>query len=189
MSRPQAPAFARFQADSTWQFAYGLPPTSRRMSQMFTPRPSSLPMLVKSIVPRAARDRQTIVCCRAICAARQSLFTLSTDSARGTPRVPDGLVDHDCIASEATHSRDWNFRKAGADYAVAISHRLMVTTVETAIDAALAHVGIANLMSYHAAEYVANEQLRIVLEQFEPSLRPLRARVRVNAVQVAVCVP
>lgn len=65
----------------------------------------------------------------------------------------------------------------------------MVTTVETAIDAALAHVGIANLMSYHAAEYVANEQLRIVLEQFEPSLRPLRARVRVNAVQVAVCVP
>jgi DNA-binding transcriptional LysR family regulator len=59
------------------------------------------------------------------------------------------------------------------DYAVAISHRLMVTTVETAIDAALAHVGIAHLMSYHAAGYVANGRLRIVLEEFEPSLRPL----------------
>ena len=104
---------------------------------------------------------------RVLCASPQYL------EARGTPRVPEDLVDHDCIASEATHSRDWNFRKAGADYAVAISHRLMVTTVETAIDAALAHVGIAHLMSYHAAEHVANGQLRIVLEEFEPSLRPL----------------
>jgi len=104
---------------------------------------------------------------RVLCASPQYL------EARGTPRVPEDLVDHDCIASEATHSRDWNFRKEGADYAVAISHRLMVTTVEATIDAALAHVGIAHLMSYHAAGYVANGQLRIVLEEFEPPLRPL----------------
>jgi DNA-binding transcriptional LysR family regulator len=104
---------------------------------------------------------------RVLCASPRYL------EARGTPKVPEDLVDHDCIASEATHSRDWVFRKAGADYAAAISHRLMVTTVETAIDAALAHVGIAHLMSYHADEYVANGQLRIVLEEFEPALRPL----------------
>jgi len=104
---------------------------------------------------------------RVLCASPQYL------EARGTPRVPEDLVDHDCIASEATHSRDWNFRKVGAHFAVAISHRLMVTTVETAIDAALAHVGIAHLMSYHADGYVANGQLRIVLEEFEPPLRPL----------------
>jgi hypothetical protein len=97
----------------------------------------------------------------------------SSLEARGTPRVPEDLVDHDCFACEATNSRDWNFRKAGADYAVAISHRLMVTMVETAIDAALARVGIARLMSYHAAGYAANGQLRIVLEEFEPSWRPL----------------
>jgi DNA-binding transcriptional LysR family regulator len=104
---------------------------------------------------------------RVLCASPQYL------EARGTPRVPEDLVNHDCIASEATHSRDWNFRKAGADYAVAISHRLMVTTVETAIDAALAHVGIAHLMSYHADGYVANGRLQVVLEEFEPPLRPL----------------
>jgi DNA-binding transcriptional LysR family regulator len=104
---------------------------------------------------------------RVLCASPQYL------EARGTPRVPEDLVKHDCIASEATHSRDWNFRKAGADYAVAISHRLMVTTVETAIDAALAHAGIAHLMSYHADGYVANGKLRVVLEEFEPPLRPL----------------
>jgi len=104
---------------------------------------------------------------RVLCASPQYL------EARGTPGVPEDLANHDCIASEATHSRDWNFRKSGADYSIAISHRLMVTTVETAIDAALAHVGIAHLMSYHAAGYVANGQLRIVLERFEPPLRPL----------------
>jgi DNA-binding transcriptional LysR family regulator len=104
---------------------------------------------------------------RVLCASPQYF------EARGTPMVPEDLVDHDCIASEATHSPEWSFRKAGADYSVAISHRLMVTTVETAIDAALAHVGIAHLMSYHAAGYVASGQLRIVLEKFEPPLRPL----------------
>jgi DNA-binding transcriptional LysR family regulator len=104
---------------------------------------------------------------RVLCASPQYL------EARGTPRLPEELLNHDCIACEATHSRDWHFRKAGADYAVAIPHRLMVTTVETAMEAALAHVGIAHLMSYHAAGYVASGQLRIVLEEFEPSLRPL----------------
>ena len=104
---------------------------------------------------------------RVLCASPQYI------EAHGTPKVPEDLVDHDYIASEATHSREWNFRKAGADYAVAISHRLMVTTVDTAIDAALAHVGIAHLMSYHAAGYVANKQLRVMLEEFEPPLRPL----------------
>lgn len=104
---------------------------------------------------------------RVLCASPEYL------AASGTPLVPEELINHNCIASDATHSRDWNFRKAGADYAVSISHRLKVTTVETAIDAALAHVGIAHLMSYHAAEYVASGQLQIVLEGFEPPLRPL----------------
>ena len=104
---------------------------------------------------------------RVLCASPQYL------EARGTPEIPEDLVNHNCIASEATHSRDWSFRKAGADYSVAISHRLMVSTVETATDAALAHVGIAHLMSYHAAGYVANGQLRTLLEGFEPPLRPL----------------
>jgi DNA-binding transcriptional LysR family regulator len=104
---------------------------------------------------------------RVLCASPEYL------AASGTPVVPEELINHNCIASDATHSRDWSFRKAGVDYAVSISHRLKVTTVEMAIDAALAHVGIAHLMSYHAAEYVASGQLTIVLEGFEPPLRPL----------------
>ncbi len=104
---------------------------------------------------------------RVLCASPQYL------AVRGTPRVPEDLADHECIASEATYSGDWMFRKAGADYAISIPHRLMVTTAETAMDAALAHIGIAHLMSYHSAKHVANGQLHVVLEEFEPPMRPV----------------
>jgi len=104
---------------------------------------------------------------RVLCASPQYL------AARGVPSVPEDLTDHDCIGSQATYSGDWMFRKAGADYSISIPHRLMVTTAETAMDAALAHVGIAHLMSYHSAEHVANGRLRVVLEDFEPPIRPV----------------
>ena len=38
------------------------------------------------------------------------------------------------------------------------------------MDAALAHVGIAHLMSYHAAQFLADGRLRVVLAEFEPPL-------------------
>ncbi len=104
---------------------------------------------------------------RVLCASPQYL------EARGTPKVPEDLVDHDCIAFEAISVGDWQFRKAGVDFVVAILHRLMITTAETATEAALAHVGIARVLSYHAAGYLAKGQLRLVLEEFEPPLLPL----------------
>ncbi len=104
---------------------------------------------------------------RVLCASPQYL------EERGTPKVPEDLVNHDCIAFEAISTGDWQFRKAGADFAVAIPHRLMITTAETATEAALAHVGIARVLSYHAAGYLVKGQLRLVLEEFEPPLLPL----------------
>jgi DNA-binding transcriptional LysR family regulator len=104
---------------------------------------------------------------RVLCASPQYL------ALRGTPGVPEDLADHDCIASKAAYSDEWMFRKAGADYAIQIPHRLMVTTAETAMEAALAHVGIAHLMSYHCVDHVANGKLRMVLEEFEPLMRPV----------------
>lgn len=104
---------------------------------------------------------------RVLCASPQYL------EARGTPKLPEDLADHDCIAFEALSVADWQFRKAGAEITVAIAHRLMITTAETATEAALAGVGIARVLSYHAAGYIANGQLRLVLEEFEPPLLPL----------------
>lgn len=104
---------------------------------------------------------------RVLCASPQYL------EARGTPRVPEDLANHDCIGSRATPSGDWMFSKAGANYSISVPHRLMVTSAATAMDAALAHVGIAHLMSYHCAEHVASGRLRVVLAEFEPPLRPV----------------
>ena len=65
---------------------------------------------------------------RVLCASDRYL------ERRGTPQVPEDLLVHDCIASEATHSRDWRFTKSGTNYDVPITHRLRVTTAETAMD-------------------------------------------------------
>jgi DNA-binding transcriptional LysR family regulator len=104
---------------------------------------------------------------RVLCASPQYL------EARGTPQAPDDLRQHDCIAFEAIGSGEWLFRKDGADFAVTVSHRLMITTAETATEAALGHVGIARVLSYHAAPHVAAGRLRLVLEAFEPPLMPM----------------
>jgi DNA-binding transcriptional LysR family regulator len=104
---------------------------------------------------------------RVLCASPQYL------EARGTPEVPEDLKQHDCIAFEAVSIGDWQFRKGAADYAVEIRHRLMISTAEIATEAALAHVGIARVLSYHALPHVAQGRLRLVLEDFEPPPLPL----------------
>jgi DNA-binding transcriptional LysR family regulator len=104
---------------------------------------------------------------RVLCASPQYL------EAQGTPEVPEDLSNHDCIGSRATNSGAWMFSKAGADYRLSVPHRLIVTSAETAMDAALAHMGIAHLMSYHCVEHLASGRLRVVLGQFEPPLQPL----------------
>jgi DNA-binding transcriptional LysR family regulator len=104
---------------------------------------------------------------RVLCATPQYLET------HGTPLDPEELSNHACIGSRATPSAGWMFSKAGVEYSLSFPHRLMVTSAETAMDAALAHVGIAHLMSYHCVEHVASGRLRIVLEEFEPPLRPV----------------
>jgi len=102
-----------------------------------------------------------------LCASPQYL------EMRGTPEVPQDLTQHDCIAFEAASSTDWQFKKGATDFAVAVPHRLVITTAETATDAALAHVGIARVLSYHALPHVAQGRLCLVLEDFEPPPLPL----------------
>jgi len=51
--------------------------------------------------------------------------------------------------------------------------RLAVTTAEAAVDAAIAGVGVARLISYQIAEAVARGALRIILAQYEPEPMPV----------------
>jgi DNA-binding transcriptional LysR family regulator len=68
----------------------------------------------------------------------------------------------------------WNFA-AGAtrEQAVALRPRLSVNTAEAAIDAAIAGVGLTNVLSYQVARAVGEGKLKLVLRAFEPEPVPV----------------
>jgi len=93
---------------------------------------------------------------------------------RGIPKKPSDLGAHDCIAFEGLASSDgWIFRTGKSPASVAIKPRLVVTTAEAAIDAALAGVGIARVLSYQIAQSVRSGTLALALEEFEPTPWPV----------------
>lgn len=53
--------------------------------------------------------------------------------------------------------------------------RLRVYTAEAAIDAAIAGVGVTNVLSYQVARAVAAGKLRLVLQDYEPDPIPVHA--------------
>ena len=99
-------------------------------------------------------------------------------AANGTPRRPEDLAAHHCITFEGLTAPDvWTFAvgKAAKRVAtsVAVHSRLVVNTAEAAIDAALADVGIARVLSYQAAGAVRDGTLALALRAFEPAPIPV----------------
>ncbi len=93
---------------------------------------------------------------------------------RGTPQSPAELRSHDCITFEglvSTHA--WTFSTGKSPTDVAIRSRLTLNTAEAAIDAAMAGVGIARVLSYQCANAVAAGALTVVLKSFEPAPWPV----------------
>ena len=104
---------------------------------------------------------------RIVCASPEYL------RARGTPSTPEGLAAHDCIAFAGIESAErWVFRAGGRALPVALRPRLVVTTADAAIDAALAGLGVTRVLSYQAAAGVAAGRLVPLLERFEPPAVP-----------------
>jgi DNA-binding transcriptional LysR family regulator len=95
-------------------------------------------------------------------------------SARGTPNRPEDLAGHDCITSDVLDSPNlWRFGTGRAETAVTVRPRLYVTTAEAAIDAAIAGIGVARLLSYQAARALDEGSLILALEDSEPPPRPV----------------
>ena len=75
-----------------------------------------------------------------------------------------------CVAFQTlTAGGVWKFR----DAAVTPRARLVVTTAEAAIDAAIAGVGVTRVLSYQIEEAVRSSALSVVLEPFEPPPLPV----------------
>jgi len=99
---------------------------------------------------------------RVICAAPSYL------AQHGQPNIPQALASHCTIlASTVTPSPDWRFQEGGAPCLVKLQPRLIITSNDAAVNAAVEGFGIVRLMSYQVADQVRDGQLKILLSEFE----------------------
>jgi DNA-binding transcriptional LysR family regulator len=90
-------------------------------------------------------------------------------SVHGIPKIPTELHAHDCVTIGGFMSpTTWTFKSGRSDIAVPIRSRLVVSTAEAALDAAIAGVGVVSALSFQLPGAVETGQLEIVLESFEP---------------------
>ena len=95
-------------------------------------------------------------------------------AVRGMPKTPDELGRHDCVTFEGLISPNvWIFTIGKATKSVPIHSRLVVNTAEAAINAAVAGIGIARVLSYQVAHEIRTNQLVLALKEFEPAPWPV----------------
>jgi DNA-binding transcriptional LysR family regulator len=88
----------------------------------------------------------------------------------GIPITPADLGKHDCVTIGGFMSpTTWTFKSGKSAMEVPVRSRLVVSTAEAALDAAIAGVGIASALAYQLPAAVKKDQLQIVLEKFEPA--------------------
>jgi DNA-binding transcriptional LysR family regulator len=107
---------------------------------------------------------------RVVCAAPSYL------RARGTPRHPRELSEHETIAfSDDAALQAWNFAIDARHERIAVRPRLVVNTADLAIAAAKAGHGLTRLLSYQVKDDIDQKRLRVVLADFE--LEPVPVHV------------
>jgi DNA-binding transcriptional LysR family regulator len=93
---------------------------------------------------------------------------------RGVPRIPADLATHSVIAFSGMLSVErWVFRDGVSESSVAIKPRLIVNTAEAAIDAASGGFGLTRVLSYQAADAIADRSLLRLLEDHEGADLPI----------------
>jgi DNA-binding transcriptional LysR family regulator len=93
---------------------------------------------------------------------------------RGEPAVPGDLTAHDCIAFEGLQTyRSWAFGAGAAAQSVAIRPRFSVNTADAVVEAAMAGLGIARVMSYQAAAALSEKRIVPLLRGFATDPLPV----------------
>lgn len=91
----------------------------------------------------------------------------------GIPVSPRDLMNHDVIGSVSmTASPEWRFAGIGREI-IALKPRLVCSTVDAALAAAIDGQGIVRLLSYQVAPALVEGQLVRVLEKYEPEPMPI----------------
>ncbi|MDH5254308.1 MAG: LysR family transcriptional regulator [Gammaproteobacteria bacterium] len=105
---------------------------------------------------------------RVICASPAYL------AKHGAPAKPDDLKHHALIsAGGALPAGEWQLARDGATRPVRVQPRLVTTTNDAALAAAVGGFGITRLLSYQVAEAVRDGRLLILLREHEPEPVPV----------------
>src|SRR5207237_537318 len=95
-------------------------------------------------------------------------------AARGEPRTPDALLDHDCILFERWfHESRWAFGRGAARREITLRSCFAVNSADAAISAAVAGAGIARVLSYQVHAAAEAGALRLILRPFEAEPLPV----------------
>jgi DNA-binding transcriptional LysR family regulator len=105
---------------------------------------------------------------RVICASPDYL------AKRGIPQLPDDLHSHTIVsASSVTPNPEWKLVENGEARAIRLNARMITTTNDSAVAAALNGFGMSRLLSYQVAEHLGTGKLKTVLPEFEPPALPV----------------
>jgi DNA-binding transcriptional LysR family regulator len=105
---------------------------------------------------------------RVICASPQYL------AEHGIPISPDDLQAHTIIsASRVTPNPEWKLVENGVPRSIRLQARMITTTNDSALAAAVGGFGVTRLLSYQVAEYLRAGKLKTVLPDFEPNALPV----------------
>lgn len=94
----------------------------------------------------------------------------------GAPKRPQDLSALTAVTfDQLSSSEHWTFRdpRSKREIRAPVRSRLAVNTAEAAVDGAAAGLGVARVLSYQAAEAVADGRIEIVLAEYEPAPSPV----------------
>ncbi len=105
---------------------------------------------------------------RVICGSPQYL------AEHGIPISPDDLHGHTIVsASSVTPNPEWKLLEKGEPRSVRLRARMITTTNDSAVSAAVGGFGLTRLLSYQVAEHLRTGKLKTVLPDFEPAALPV----------------
>lgn len=93
---------------------------------------------------------------------------------QGAPEHPSDLIAYDCITFENTiSSGEWIFTVDKLEKSFPVHSRLVTSTAEAAIDAAVAGLGLTRAIDYQVAALRRTGALDLVLDSFSPPPKPV----------------
>lgn len=96
-------------------------------------------------------------------------------AGHGRLQHPNDLSEHVCVTLTPLHApMFWSFGEGQGSLRAAVQSRLTVSNAETAVDAAIAGLGVTRVLYYQAAQAIADGRLVVVLADFEPKILPVQ---------------